>query len=75
MRYAFNPNIKCDYITSNLAEVFNNWIKDWKDFFVVELADKLREMIMVLWAKRRKISERLMGEDPPSCDTTVEGEN
>jgi hypothetical protein len=61
MRCAFNPDIKCDYITSNLAEVFNNWIKDWKDLPVVELADKLRDMIMVLWAKRRKICERLNG--------------
>ena len=66
MRCAFNPDIKCDYITSNLAEVFNNWIKDWKDLSVVELADKLREMIMVLWAKRRKISERLMGKILPA---------
>jgi len=28
VRSAFNPEIKCDYITNNLAEVFNNWIKD-----------------------------------------------
>jgi len=26
MRCAFNPEIKCDYITNNVAEVFNNWI-------------------------------------------------
>jgi transposase-like protein len=26
-RSEFNPEIKCDYITNNLAEVFNNWIK------------------------------------------------
>ena len=66
MRSAFNPNIKCDYITNNLAEVFNNWIKDWKDLPVVELVDKLREMIMVLWAKRRRISERLHGKILPA---------
>jgi len=40
MRSAFNPEIKCDYITNNLAECFNNWIKDWKDLPIVELADK-----------------------------------
>ena len=48
MRCAFNPDIKCDYITNNLAECFNNWIKDIKDLPVCELADKVREMIMVL---------------------------
>lgn len=66
MRSAFSPDIKCDYVTNNLAEVFNNWIKDWKDLPVVELADKLREMIMVLWAKRRKISEKLNGKILPA---------
>jgi transposase-like protein len=30
MRSGFNPAIKCDYITNNLAESFNNWIKDYK---------------------------------------------
>jgi hypothetical protein len=62
MKSGFNPEIKCDYITNNLAEVFNNWIRDRKGLPIVELADKLREMIMVLWAKRRKISERLTGK-------------
>jgi hypothetical protein len=35
-RSEFNPSIKCDYVTNNLAEVSNNWIKDWKDLSVVE---------------------------------------
>jgi hypothetical protein len=56
---AFNTEIKCDYITNNLAEVFNNWIRDIKDLPVAELADKIREMIMQLWNKRRNIGYRL----------------
>ncbi|XP_037465458.1 uncharacterized protein LOC119337427 isoform X4 [Triticum dicoccoides] len=59
MRCVFNPDIKCDYITNNVAEVFNNWIRDIKDLPVAELADKIREMIMLLWRKRRRIGERL----------------
>jgi hypothetical protein len=66
MRSAFNPEIKCDYITNNLAECFNNWIKDWKDLPVVELADKIREMLMVLWRKRRQIGEKLNGRILPT---------
>ncbi|WVZ64440.1 hypothetical protein U9M48_013950 [Paspalum notatum var. saurae] len=58
-RCHFNLEIKCDFITNNLAEVFNNWIRDIKDLPVAELADKIREMIMVLWSKRRRIAERL----------------
>jgi zinc finger SWIM domain-containing protein 3 len=66
MRCAFNPDIKCDYITNNLAECFNNWIKEIKDLPICELADKLREMIMVLWNKRRSIGERLTGKILPA---------
>jgi hypothetical protein len=58
-RHAFNPEIKCDYITSNVAESFNNWIRDHKDLPVADLADKIREKIMVLWSKRRNIAFRL----------------
>jgi hypothetical protein len=57
-RSGFNPAIKCDYIfsqkkcdyiTNNIAEVFNNWIQDYKDLPVCQLADKLRVMIMKLF--------------------------
>jgi transposase-like protein len=48
-RSGFNPAIKCDYITNNIAEVFNNWIKDYKDLPVCQLADKLRVLIMELF--------------------------
>ena len=65
-RSDFNPAIKCDYVTNNLAEVFNNWIKDWKDLPVVELADKCMEMIMVLWEKRRRIGDKLTGKILPA---------
>ncbi|XP_062186725.1 uncharacterized protein LOC133890338 [Phragmites australis] len=60
MRCAFNPVIKCDYVTNNVDESSNNWIRDIKDLLVIELANKLREMIMVLWHKRRRIGERLI---------------
>jgi hypothetical protein len=33
-------------VSNNIAESFNNWIKDIKDLFVCELADKIREKIM-----------------------------
>ncbi|CAA0829597.1 Unknown protein [Striga hermonthica] len=65
-RSGFNPAIKCDYVTNNIAKVFNKWIKDIKDLPVCELADKLREMIMVLWHKRRKIGQRLQGKILPA---------
>jgi hypothetical protein len=56
-RSYFDSEIKCDYVTSNVAESFNNWIKDIKDLPVVELVDKIREKIMVLFFKRKKMEK------------------
>jgi hypothetical protein len=41
-RSGFNPAIKCDYVTNNMAESFKNWIKDIKGVRVCELADNGR---------------------------------
>jgi hypothetical protein len=61
MRSKFKEEIKCDHITNNVSEVWNNWIKDIKDLPIVELADTLRSKFMELYTKRRKIDEKLEG--------------
>lgn len=66
MRCSFNADIKCDYINNNLAESFNNWIKDYKDLPVDELADTYRELLMKLVYKRRRIGEKLRGKIIPA---------
>jgi hypothetical protein len=70
-RSGFNPHIKCDYITNNIAEVFNNWIKDYKDLPVCELVDKIRVMIMELFFRRRRIVDNLDGKMLPSIINTL----
>jgi hypothetical protein len=65
-RSGFNSDIKCDYITNNIAEVFNNWIKDYKDLPICELVDKIRVIIMELFFRRRWIGERLYEKILPS---------
>jgi hypothetical protein len=65
-RSGFNKDIKCDYITNNMAEVFNNWVKDHKDLPVCDLAEKIREMTMELFHRRRRIAQKLEGRILPS---------
>jgi hypothetical protein len=65
-RCGFNPDIKCDSITNNLAETFNSWIREIKDLPIAQLVDKLREKIMVLFKKRRAIGARLQGKILPA---------
>jgi hypothetical protein len=61
-RSGFNPVIKCDYVTNNTAESFNNWIKDIKDLPMCELVDKIREKIIELFHRRRRIGRMLQGK-------------
>ena len=65
-RSKFSAMTKVEYVSNNLAEVFNNWIKDVKQLALVELLDNLREMIMILFEKRRVVAEALLGYILPS---------
>ncbi|XP_048570132.1 uncharacterized protein LOC125551026 [Triticum urartu] len=66
MRCDFNTEIKCDYIHNNLAECFNSWIKGTKELPMDELADTIREKIMILVYRRRRIGEMLQGKMLPA---------
>jgi hypothetical protein len=66
MRSGFSPAIKCDYFTNNLAESFNNWIKDYKALPICDLADKYRVLVMILWDKRRRIAQKMSGKILPA---------
>jgi hypothetical protein len=65
-RSGFNTAIKCDHINNNLAESFNNKIKDLKDLPVHDMVDQIRIMIMRLWELRRRIGDVLQGDKLPS---------
>jgi hypothetical protein len=60
-RSQFSTICKVDYVTNNLAECFNNWIKEHKAMNLDDLLDKLRQMLMVKWNHRRKISRQFEG--------------
>ncbi|CAN6310721.1 unnamed protein product [Urochloa humidicola] len=58
-RSKFSDDIKCDYINNNLAECWNAWIKEHKDLPLHCMADAIREKLMILFGKRRAISNAL----------------
>jgi len=60
-RSKFKEEIKCDHITNNVAEVWNNWVKNIKDLPIIELADTLRGKFVELYAKRRRIGAKFEG--------------
>jgi hypothetical protein len=60
-RSQFSTICKVDYVTNNLAECFNNWIKHHKSLNLDDFLDKARQMIMILWNDRRKVAKKLDG--------------
>jgi len=65
-RSKFSTEIKCDYINNNLAESWNNWIKELKDMPLDSMADAIRIKTLVMWEKRRKISSSMSGNILPA---------
>jgi hypothetical protein len=60
-RSHFKTICKVDYVTNNLVESFNNWMKPHKSMNLDDFMDKLRQMLMSKWNKRRKIGKKLQG--------------
>ena len=60
-RSQFSTICKVDYVTNNLAECLNSWIKPHKSMNLDDLMDKIRRMIMRKWNQRRKISKKFDG--------------
>ncbi|KAL6606121.1 hypothetical protein ACP70R_041774 [Stipagrostis hirtigluma subsp. patula] len=61
MRSSFNKEVKCDYITNNLAETWSDWVEEVKDLPPADLTDAIRVKIMTLFYERRMIGESLRG--------------
>ena len=56
-RSKFNEICKVDYVTNNLAECFNAKFKSVKELLVWQAFDKIRQMIMIKMALRKRIAE------------------
>ncbi|WVZ86877.1 hypothetical protein U9M48_033595 [Paspalum notatum var. saurae] len=58
-RYKFSPASKCDYGTNNIAETFNSWVRHEKSQNVIQLMDRIRQMIMEKLDIRRHLASKL----------------
>lgn len=57
----FSTACKVDYVTNNLTESFNNWIKEYKAMNLDDLMDKIRQLLMIKWNQRRKVARNMEG--------------
>lgn len=74
-RWSFSPDSKCDYVTNNIAETFNAWIRKEKSQPVVQLMDKIRQMIMVKLDVRRTLAERYQDKILPNVIKDLHGQS
>jgi hypothetical protein len=61
IRSQFSTRCKVDYVTNNLAESFNSWIKRRKSLNLDDFMDKIRQQLMIKWEQRRIVSRKLDG--------------
>ncbi|XP_048533812.1 uncharacterized protein LOC125512773 isoform X1 [Triticum urartu] len=60
-RSKYSTSSKVDYVTNNLAECFNNWIRKHKGLMLFQLMDKIRRKITVKFEKRRRVARKFQG--------------
>ena len=72
-RSQFSTLSKVDYITNNLAEAFNKWVKDIKSQNLDDLLDTIRQMLLIKWNNRKKSCPNLSRKDFASYSPKVEG--
>ena len=56
---------KCDYVTNNIAETFNSWIRNEKSEPIIPLMDRIRQKIMKKHKIRRDLVTTMKGRILP----------
>jgi hypothetical protein len=64
-RSKFSEHCKVDYINNNLSESFNSWVSKIKDMHIVQMLDKIRQMIIEKLELRHKIGNNMKGKIIP----------
>jgi hypothetical protein len=64
-RSQFSTRCKVDYVTNNLVESFNSWIKHYKSLNIDDFMDKIKQLLMIKWEQRSSVSRKLQGQILP----------
>jgi hypothetical protein len=65
-RSKFSEDCKVDYINKNLSESFNSWVSKIKEHQIVEIHDKIRQMIIEKFVLRSKSARKMTGKIIPT---------
>ncbi|WVZ88391.1 hypothetical protein U9M48_034918 [Paspalum notatum var. saurae] len=72
-RWKFSPLCKCNYVTNNIAKTFNSWVRNEKSQGVIQLMDRIRQMIMQKMDMRRRLATKLTDKILPHVIKELHG--
>ncbi|KAK9233359.1 hypothetical protein WN943_023608 [Citrus x changshan-huyou] len=64
-KHLFSPHTKCNHVTNNMTESFNNWINNYRGLPIVRMFEEIRRKIMRLIHKRHEAALGWNDELPP----------
>ena len=67
-RSQYRTTSKVDYVTNNLAESFNKWIKLEKSKHLDDLLDTIRQKILIKWNHRKRVAMKFTGKILPHIE-------
>ena len=73
-RSKVSEDCKVDYINNNLSECFNSWVSKTKDYQIVDMLDKIRQMIIEKIVLKSKIGAKMSGKIIPAISNALNAE-
>ncbi|KAK2637942.1 hypothetical protein Ddye_025737 [Dipteronia dyeriana] len=70
-RYAYDPVIKCDHVTNNMTEAFNNMLSTRRAVSYLDLLEFIRRMVMRKFNDRNKERSRWSSVLPPRVHAKI----
>ncbi|CAH9126506.1 unnamed protein product [Cuscuta epithymum] len=64
-KHMFSKHTKCNHVTNNMTESFNNWIGNYRGMPIVRMYEEIRRKIMRLIHKRNMVAQEWKGDLPP----------
>ncbi|KAK2641992.1 hypothetical protein Ddye_023755 [Dipteronia dyeriana] len=70
-RFAYDQNIRCDHVTNNMIEAFNNMLGSYRAASYLELLEFIRMMIMRKYHERKEECEAWNSVWPPRVNAKI----
>lgn len=71
-RSYFSTIAKCDMVSNNISESFNQYIKDARDKPIITMIEMIRQQLMTNFQEKKEFARNMIGKICPDIMTTLE---